>query len=312
YRYEEDVISHVDWIIGPGDRIGILGKNGAGKTTLLELMCADLEPTQGRVRIGKTVRFGVLSQRLETFEDRGDWTVYNILARAKSHVMIDGKDTSSEKLLERLGFSRPEFMSRVDELSGGQKRRLALLLVLLDEPNVLLLDEPGNDLDTDMLAAVEDLLDSWPGTLIVVTHDRFLIERVTDDLFALVDGHVQHLPRGVDEYLEIMAEDRGGQAQTSMRSLSADSSGNRSDESGRFGERPMGNAERRELRKRFDSLTRRLPRAQEAPKLAEARLKACDPTDFEELMRLQAELDRALEELDAMEMEWLELSELFE
>ncbi len=143
------------------------------------------------MKIGSTVRFGVLSQQLDELKPVEDEAIREVLAPGKRYVMVEGKETSPEKLLERLGFTQQQMWSRIKDLSGGQKRRLSLLLTILEEPNVLILDEPGNDLDTDMLALVEDLLDSWPGTLILVTHDRFLMERVTDQQWALIGGTLQ-------------------------------------------------------------------------------------------------------------------------
>lgn len=197
------VLSDVTWLIGAGDRYGLLGENGAGKTTLLNIIQGKLKPLRGRVKIGSTVRFGVLSQQLDELKPVEDDTIREVLARGKRYVMVEGKETSPEKLLERLGFTQQQMWSRIKDLSGGQKRRLSLLLTILEEPNVLILDEPGNDLDTDMLALVEDLLDSWPGTLILVTHDRFLMERVTDQQWALIGGTLRHVPGGVDEYLRL-------------------------------------------------------------------------------------------------------------
>ena len=163
-----------------------------------------LKPLAGKVKIGQTVRFGVLSQQLEELEPLAQSTIREVLSHYKRMYVVDGKETSPEKLLERLGFTTKQLWSRIGELSGGQRRRLQLLLTLLDEPNVLILDEPGNDLDTDMLAIVEDLLDGWPGTLILVTHDRYLMERVTDQQFAIVGGTLRHVPGGVDEYLRLV------------------------------------------------------------------------------------------------------------
>ena len=201
---DHTVLDHVDWIIGPGDRYGIVGENGAGKTTLLRVVQGLQKLSAGRVKIGKTVRFAVLSQHLDELAALGSDRVRQVIGRYSRRVMLDGKETTPAKLLERLGFTNADLNEPVCDLSGGQKRRLALMLILLDEPNVLILDEPGNDLDIDMLAAVEDLLDGWPGTLLLVTHDRYLMERVTDHQFALIGGKVRHLPRGVEEYLELM------------------------------------------------------------------------------------------------------------
>lgn len=197
------VLDQVTWIIGPGDRVGIVGANGAGKTTLLNAIQRKVPLASGRVKIGKTVRFGVLTQSLEGLCGLERDRVRQVAGRYSSRVMLGGEELSPADLLERLGFSKADLNEPVGDLSGGQRRRLALMLVLLDQPNVLVLDEPGNDLDVDMLAAVEDLLDEWPGTLVLVTHDRYLMERVTDDQFALMDGVLRHLPGGVDEYLKL-------------------------------------------------------------------------------------------------------------
>ena len=200
------VLDAVEWGIGPGDRVGIVGANGAGKTTLLNVLQGKLAPTSGFVKIGKTVRFAVLTQHLEGLLDFGTDRVRQVVGRFGHAVMLDGKDVTPRQLLERLGFTNADMNEPIRDLSGGQRRRLALMLILLEEPNVLILDEPGNDLDVDMLAAVEDLLDGWPGTLVLVTHDRYLMERVTDNQYAIIDGKIRHLPGGVDEYLQIMAE----------------------------------------------------------------------------------------------------------
>ncbi len=208
------VLDDVTWMIGPGDRYGIVGENGAGKTTLLSTIQGKLRPSSGRVKIGQTVRFAVLSQHLDDLASFGTDRVREVVGRYSRRVMLDGKEQSPAQLLERLGFSKADLNEPVCDLSGGQKRRLSLMLILLDQPNVLILDEPGNDLDTDMLAAVESLLDGWPGTLLLVTHDRYLMERVTDHQFALIDGKLRHLPGGVDEYLQLVDStgkgERGG------------------------------------------------------------------------------------------------------
>lgn len=198
------ILDDATWLIGPGDRFGIVGANGAGKSTLLNIIDGSLKPTLGHVNIGKTVKFAVLSQRLEELEKLGKYKVKEVLSRYKPSYIIDGKEVTPGQLMERLGFKPEQLMTPIADLSGGQKRRMQLLLILLNEPNVLIMDEPGNDLDTDMLAVMEDLLDTWPGTLIVVSHDRYLLERVTDQQFALIDGKIRHLPGGVDEYLQIV------------------------------------------------------------------------------------------------------------
>ena len=171
---------------------------------MLKLIDGTLTPTAGHVNIGKTVKFAVLSQRLDELEKLGKYKIKEVLSRYKPSYIVDGKEVTPGQLMERLGFESAQLMTPIRDLSGGQKRRMQLLLILLDEPNVLIMDEPGNDLDTDMLAVMEDLLDTWPGTLIVVSHDRYLLERVTDQQFALIGGKVRHLPGGVDDYLDMI------------------------------------------------------------------------------------------------------------
>ena len=200
------MLDDITWMIGPGDRFGIVGGNGVGKTTLLRLIEGVQKPTSGRVRTGSTVRFAVLSQHLDALKEFGDDRVRQVVSRFSRRTMLDGKEMTPSQLLERLGFEKADLNEPVSDLSGGQRRRLALMMILLEEPNVLILDEPGNDLDIDMLAAVEDLLDGWPGTLLLVTHDRYLMERVTDDQFAIIDGHLRHLPGGIDEYLKLIEQ----------------------------------------------------------------------------------------------------------
>ena len=202
---EHEVLHDVEWRIGPGERAGILGVNGAGKSTLLGLVSGTVKPTTGRVKRGKTVQVGTLSQTLAELEPFAADRVRDVVAAQRTSFVAAGQELSPGQLLERLGFSQGALDTPVRDLSGGQKRRLQLLVVLLAEPNVLILDEPTNDLDTDMLAAIEDLLDSWPGTLLVVSHDRYLVERVTDHQFAVLDGRLRHLPGGVDEYLRLRA-----------------------------------------------------------------------------------------------------------
>ncbi len=204
------VLRDVTWLIGPGERTGILGTNGAGKSTLLGLVTGEVAPTTGRVKRGTTVRVAALTQDLAELADVADERVSDVVARYRTTYATgsgsSARDLTPGQLLERLGFTNAQLATPVRDLSGGQRRRLQLLLTLLDEPNVLVLDEPTNDMDTDMLAAIEDLLDTWPGTLLVVSHDRYLLERVTDQQYAVLDGHLRHVPGGVDEYLRLLAK----------------------------------------------------------------------------------------------------------
>src|SRR5690625_890102 len=200
---DNHVLSGITWRIAPGERTGILGANGAGKSTLLGLITGAVEPTSGRVKHGKTVQIGMLDQQFSQLETIGADRVREVLARTKTSFTIDGKEHTPAQLLERLGFQRQHLSARVEDLSGGQKRRLQLLLLLLSEPNVIVLDEPTNDVDSEMLTAMEDLLDSWPGTLVVVSEGQYLLERVTDQQYAILDGTLRHVPGGVDEYVAL-------------------------------------------------------------------------------------------------------------
>ena len=309
---ERTVIDNVDWIIGPGDRIGVLGENGAGKTTLLKIIQGAIKPTSGFVKIGKTVKFAVLSQRLDELEEMSKYRVTEVLSRYRTRVVLDGKETTPAKLLERLGFSSRHLYTRICDLSGGQKRRLQLLLILLDEPNVLILDEPGNDLDTDMLAVLEDLLDTWAGTLVMVTHDRYLMERVTDDQYALIGGKLRHCPRGVDEYLELL--DERNQLAASGRTF-ADVTGQgaaaqaQQGASSKASDSGYTNAELREMKKRLASLNKKMGTAARKVEDKQVEMDGADPTDFVRLGELQAELDELRAAKEALEDEWLELAD---
>ncbi|MEG2386585.1 MAG: ABC-F family ATP-binding cassette domain-containing protein, partial [Aurantimicrobium sp.] len=203
---DKQVLRDVTWRIAPGERTGILGVNGAGKSTLLGLVSDHVQPTAGRVKRGKTVKIATLTQQLDELTAVQDMRVSAVVAEKRTTYSVGGKEMTPGQLLERLGFTSAQLSTPVKDLSGGQKRRLQLLLILLDEPNVLILDEPTNDLDTDMLVAMEDLLDTWPGTLLVISHDRYLLERITDNRYAVLEGHFTHLPNGVDQYLALRAK----------------------------------------------------------------------------------------------------------
>ncbi len=319
---DKAVLDNLDWIIGPGDRYGIVGGNGVGKTTLLRTIQGLQKPDAGTVKIGKTVRFAVLSQHLdELMKYKGD-RVREVVGRYGRRTMLDGKAMTPAQLLERLEFTRDDLNEPVEDLSGGQKRRLALMLILLDEPNVLILDEPGNDLDTDMLAAVEGLLDGWPGTLLLVTHDRYLMERVTDHQFALIDGKLRHLPRGIDEYLELAsaaaagdeaaggAGRRGQGAQTGGAGSTADAMARTTDPSGdAAGEKRLTGGEIRALRKTMASNERKIETLKGKIAATRDEMAAADPSDFVALGGFQSQLDDLQAQIDALEEEWLEAAE---
>ena len=299
---DHTVLDGVEWLIGPGDRIGIVGGNGAGKTTLLNVIQRKLRPTSGYVKVGKTVKFAVLSQHLDELVAHGDDRVRQVVGRFGHAVMLDGRDQTPKQLLERLGFTNADLNEPVCDLSGGQKRRLALMLILLEEPNVLILDEPGNDLDVDMLAAVEDLLDGWPGTLLLVTHDRYLMERVTDDQYAIIDGRLRHLPGGIDEYLSIVGDFESDAPAGSARKQPKPQSAGGADAS-------LSNNELRALKKTLQSTDRKMNTLRGKIDEARNRLNAADPTDFVALGDIQAEIDDLQSQLDELELVWLETAE---
>ena len=307
------VLDDVSWIIGPGDRFGIVGENGAGKTTLLRVVEGALAPSAGRVKIGKTVKFAVLSQHLDNLVKLGSDRVREVIGRYSRRVMLDGKEATPAQLLERLGFTRDDLNEPVCDLSGGQKRRLALMLILLDEPNVLILDEPGNDLDTDMLAQVEDLLDGWPGTLLLVTHDRYLMERVTDNQYALINGKIRHLPRGVDEYLELAGrttDERGGVVASSSGKASASKQPSTS-----AGELAAGAASKlsggeiRAFRKSMASAERKMDTLHGKIEGIHQAMTEVDPSDYVKLGDMQKEIKEIEAQIEALEEEWMEAAE---
>jgi ATPase subunit of ABC transporter with duplicated ATPase domains len=316
------ILDDVTWLIGPGDRFGIVGANGAGKSTLLSIIDGTLTPTAGRVNIGKTVKFAVLSQRLDELEKLNAYKVKEVLSRYKPSYIVDGKEVTPAQLMERLGFESAQLMTPIGDLSGGQKRRMQLLLILLDEPNVLIMDEPGNDLDTDMLAVMEDLLDTWPGTLIVVSHDRYLLERVTDQQYALIGGKVRHLPGGVDDYLAMIeAAQSGGDAAAAKASEQSHSAGSSAAGIGNGANAASGDASNddkltgkafHDATKRISAIERRLAKLEEGKADIESRMAAHDPSDFQGLNALNQELNSVQDESQSLEDEWMELSEQVE
>ena len=307
------VLDDVSWIIGPGDRFGIVGENGAGKTTLLRVIEGALAPSAGRVKIGKTVKFAVLSQHLDNLVKLESDRVREVIGRYSRRVMLDGKEATPAQLLERLGFTRDDLNEPVCDLSGGQKRRLALMLILLDEPNVLILDEPGNDLDTDMLAQVEDLLDGWPGTLLLVTHDRYLMERVTDNQYALINGKIRHLPRGVDEYLELAGrttDERGGViASASGKASTSKQTSTSVDEQATGAASKLSGGEIRAFRKSMASAERKMDTLRGKIDGIHQAMTEVDPSDYVKLGDMQKEIKEIEAQIEALEEEWMEAAE---
>ncbi|QWT23807.1 ABC-F family ATP-binding cassette domain-containing protein [Subtercola sp. PAMC28395] len=302
---EKRVLHDVTWRIAPGERTGILGVNGVGKSTLLSLVSGTLQPTTGRVKRGKTIKVATLTQQLFELDEILNDRVSDVIARQRSTYVSGGKEMTPSQLLERVGFSSAQLSTPVKDLSGGQKRRLQLLLILLSEPNVLILDEPTNDLDTDMLAAIEDLLDTFPGTLLVVSHDRYLLERVTDNQYAVIEGGLIHLPRGVDQYLEVRAlQQRNASRGSSTEAPKASSPG------AATAKPTLGGAELRSAQKELASVNRRLEKYGTQVAQIHERMAAHDQSDYPGLAALSAELDGVQNTLSDLELRWLELSEL--
>jgi ABC transport system ATP-binding/permease protein len=299
---ERTLLDRVTWRLGPGDRYGIVGVNGAGKSTLLRVLLGRLPLDAGTLRTGKTVRMAMLSQELRELDRVQGRTVIDAITEVRAFTMLGGKEVSASQLATRLGFTGGRQQSRVGDLSGGERRRLQFLRLLMDEPNVLLLDEPTNDLDIDTLTAMEDVLDGWAGTLLVVSHDRYLLERMTDRQVALLgDGSLRDLPGGVEQYLQLRREIR--ERSSGMPSARAVAS------AGAVGA-PAGPsaAELREARKTVARVERSLARLADR----EARLHddmVAAATDAEAMVRLSRELEALHAEQEALEAEWLEAAE---
>ncbi len=304
-----EVLHRVEWRIAPGERTGILGVNGAGKSTLLGLVAGSVEPTSGRVKRGKTVKVATLTQRLDELEEHEDEPVRTVVGRLRTSYTIGSGSKAQElspgQLLERLGFASAQLSTPVRDLSGGQRRRLQLLLILLDQPNVLILDEPTNDLDTDMLAAMEDLLDTWPGTLIVVSHDRYFLERVTDQQYAIFDGRLRHLPGGVDEYLRL----RHAQPETTgVERPEAEEAA----APGEAAAPKLDGAALRAAQKELASVERRVERLSQQVDAARTALAEHDQSDYVGLGAEMERIGRLEAELEKLEGRWYELGELVE
>jgi len=308
-----EVLRDVEWRLAPGERTGILGVNGAGKSTLLGLIAGTVTPTGGRVKRGKTVKVATLTQRLNELEAHLDDPVRVVVAGLRTTYTLGAGSKAQElspgQLLERLGFASAQLSTPVKDLSGGQRRRLQLLLILLEQPNVLILDEPTNDLDTDMLAALEDLLDSWPGTLVVVSHDRYFLERVTDQQYALFDGRLRHLPGGVDEYLRLGAAARtagdapgGGLARGNRPPLGDEPAAEPAAQH-------LSGAERRAAEKELAAAERRITRLDQQIAADRAALADHDQADYAALAERMRAIGALEAERDGLEHRWLELSE---
>lgn len=287
------ILSHVTWRLGPSDRIGLVGANGAGKTTLLGLLTGELQPTSGRVKVGKTVKFAKLSQDIRELDEFADERIFNMIKREKTTFTVGKKEIGTGQLVEQLGFDSSQLQTPIGELSGGQRRRFQLLRLLFTEPNVLILDEPTNDLDTDMLTAMEDLLDNWPGTLIVVSHDRYLLERITDQQFALLgDGKMRHLPKGIEQFLQLRAG-----SQSPVQAQKAEQTNE------------LGGAQRRNLEKESARLERAIAKASAELEDLNVQLAGADQSDHQLLIDLAAKQRSIVDQIAEFETLWLETLE---
>lgn len=290
------LLDKLDWSIGPGDRIGLIGVNGAGKTTLLRLLTHELAPTSGRVKQGRTLRIGHLSQAVAELD--GTERVLDSVNRLKRETKLaTGQEASASSLLEEFGFTGEKLVTRIGDLSGGEQRRLQFLRLLMGEPNVLLLDEPTNDLDIDTLTVIEDYLDTWPGTLIVVTHDRYFVERVCDVTYALLgDGRCVLLPGGIDEYLALR---RRRQAVLTVPAPAAASTTARASAAARQARKDLARVEN--LLAKTTSRIEKLHHAMSE-----------HAADYAKLVSLGEELSAAEAHHEQLEAQWLELAELLE
>lgn len=285
---DKEILQSTTLRLAPGERLGIVGANGSGKSTLLGLLAGRLEPTSGRVKRGKTVELAELSQHTSELDQVGDMRVVESVSSIATTIEVGGKDMTASQLVERLGFTRERAWTEVNRLSGGERRRLQLIRLLMAGPNVLLMDEPTNDLDTDTLSAIEDLLDGWPGTLIVVSHDRYLLERVTDRQVAILDGHVRDLPGGVDEYLTLR------EAQSVVDEVTGEKLAAPVSDAAiaRTARKTMARVERQLTKERSN-----LERVQEDMVAASL--------DFEKLAKLTEDSSRIQQRIDQLEEEWL-------
>jgi ATPase subunit of ABC transporter with duplicated ATPase domains len=288
----QTILDNVTLLLGPGDRIGLVGANGAGKTTLIGLITSRLTPSQGRIKIGKTVKFATLSQDIRELDEFGEDRIFQMIKREKTTFMVGKKEVGTGQLVEQLGFDSAQLQTPIKDLSGGQRRRFQLLRLLFTEPNVLILDEPTNDLDTDMLAAMEDLLDTWPGTMIVVSHDRYLLERVTDQQYALLgDGKVRHLTRGIDQFLEMRRAQKPNAEAPRRQKVQG-----------------LSGAERRSLEKELGRVERALEKGKAELVSLQSQLAEADHSDFELLTRLTQKHGEVTKNVAQNEDLWLETS----
>jgi ATPase subunit of ABC transporter with duplicated ATPase domains len=305
---DRTILDRVTWQLAPGDRIGIVGVNGAGKSTLLRAIAGEVPLTSGRRKQGVTVRLAYLSQEVRELEQYADRRVIEAIEDVRTHIRLGRKEVSASQLAQRLGFTGGRQQTRVSDLSGGERRRLQLTRLLMDEPNVLLLDEPTNDLDIETLTSLEDILDGWVGTLLVVSHDRYLLERMCDRQVALLgDGKVRDLPGGVEQYLELRrASLSDANVEIATRSVAQSTSVSQHLHGIATG---ASAAEQREARKTMARIEKQLARLAEREERIHAAM-AEAATDHERVAELSAQLREVADEREALELEWLEAAEV--
>ncbi|MFF5716515.1 ABC-F family ATP-binding cassette domain-containing protein [Streptomyces buecherae] len=304
------LLTHLTWQLGPGDRIGLVGVNGAGKTSLLRALDraarteGEEQPAAGQITVGKTVRLAYLSQEVAELDPT--WRVLQAVEQVRQRVDLGkGREMTASQLCEHFGFAKEKQWTPVGDLSGGERRRLQILRLLMDEPNVLFLDEPTNDLDIETLTQLEDLLDGWPGSLVVISHDRYFIERTTDRILALLgDATLRMLPRGVDEYLE--RRQRMHAAASAAPAAPTGPAAGAAGDKDRPREKSAG--EQRAAQKELQRIERRLDKISEQETTLHARI-AEHATDFERVAELDGKLRELSGERDELESRWLELAD---
>ena len=292
------------WRLAPGERVGLVGVNGSGKSTLLRAIAGEVPLSSGKRKQGVTVRLAHLSQEVRELERYAEWRVIEAIEDVRKYIRLGRKEISAAQLAQRLGFTGGRQQTRVSDLSGGERRRLQLTRLLMDEPNVLLLDEPTNDLDIETLTSLEDVLDGWAGTLLVVSHDRYLLERVCDRQVALMgDGKVRDLPGGVEQYLELR--------RASLSPANVEIATQRASLTEHLHESATGPsaAELREARKDMARIEKQLARLAEREERIHAAM-AEAATDHERVTELGVQLREVAEEREALELEWLEAAEV--
>lgn len=292
------LLDRLDWSIGPGDRIGLVGVNGSGKTTLLRLLAQEVEPDSGRVKQGRTLRLGHLSQAVAELDDN-ERVLESVNRLKQATKLATGRDATAGQLLEEFGFTGDKLVTRIGELSGGERRRLQVLRLLMEEPNALLLDEPTNDLDIDTLTVIEDYLDRWPGTLVVVSHDRYFLERVCDVTYALMgDGRCVLLPGGVEQYLEHRRGRVRPDSPSSAPSRAAENDG-------------RGPAAQRQARKDMARVESQLTKLSARVAMLHAEM-AEAATDYRRLAELQETEGELMDQQEELELEWLIAADVVE